>query len=40
MVDGRGLDKFMMKIGVVMGEVGKHEDKREKGGRGRGSSLP
>ena len=22
MVDGRGLDKFMMKIGVVMGEVG------------------
>ena len=31
MVDGRGLDKFMMKIDVVMGEVGKHGDKREKG---------
>ena len=40
MVDGRGLDKFMMKIGVVMGEVGKHGDKREKGGRRRGSFLP
>ena len=37
MVDGRGLDKFMMKIGVVMGEVGKHGDKREKGGRRKGS---
>ena len=40
MVDGRGLDKFMMKTGVVMGEVRKHGDKREKGGRRRGSFLP
>ena len=40
MVDGRGLGKFMMKIWVVMGEVGKHEDKREKGGRRRGGFLP
>ena len=40
MVDGRGLDKFMMKIGVVMGEVCKHGDKREKGGRRRASFLP
>ena len=30
MVDGRGLDKFMIKIGVVMGEVGENGDKREK----------
>ena len=29
----------MMKIGVVMGEVGKHGDKREKGGRRRNPYL-
>ena len=30
---------MMMKIGVVMGEVGKHGDKREKGGRRKGGIL-
>ena len=30
-----GWIKLMIKIGVVMGEVGKHGDKREKGGRRR-----
>ena len=29
----------MIKIGVVMGEVGKHGDKREKGGRRKGDSY-
>ena len=29
----------MIKIGVVMGEVGNHGDKREKGGRRRGDFL-
>ena len=34
-----GWIKLMMKIGVVMEEVGKHGDKREKGGRRREDSY-